>query len=420
MVNFPFSTTALKVEQPIGVYYVAILPAELLLQVAFSDALSARYVDGTQSYVLDGTQRLPQPKRLEPIANYLNRVDAAFPNTIILAANYRKEDGALEDDPADETDEEADQKLGGQQNDTDSEKKPEDRRWSVVEDGNGVCSITIPTKDKLAAIIDGQHRLFAFAHARAERRSMQLICSIFLDLPKPYQAQLFATINSTQKPVDKSLTYELFGYNVIDEPEDEWSPDKLAVYLTRRLNTEADSPLEGRVVIAPKRDEVLNALGEGKSWKVSTAVVVEGIMRLFTTNPKSDSTKLFEEPRKTRMTLEGGRNDKSPLRKAYLESNDIVIYTLVLNYLRACQQIFWDGAPKGSYITKTIGVQALFDILRTKLARRAYDNKQISVQRFVTDLEHAGAIDFTDVRFRNLSGAGRTFIRREIETAAGL
>jgi hypothetical protein len=42
---------------------------------------------------------------------------------------------------------------------------------------------------------------------------MQLICSIFFELPKPYQAQLFATINSTQKPVDKSLTYELFGYN---------------------------------------------------------------------------------------------------------------------------------------------------------------------------------------------------------------
>ena len=46
---------------------------------------------------------------------------------------------------------------------------------------------------------------------------MELLCAIFVDLPKPFQAQLFATINSTQKPVNKSLTYEMFGYNVDDE-----------------------------------------------------------------------------------------------------------------------------------------------------------------------------------------------------------
>lgn len=98
--------------------------------------------------------------------------------------------------------------------------------------GKDFYRLTIPTNETLAAVIDGQHRLFAFAKADADKRlDIQLICAVFLDLPKPLQAQLFATINSTQKAVDRSLTFELFGYNVSDETEAYWTPDKLAVFL---------------------------------------------------------------------------------------------------------------------------------------------------------------------------------------------
>lgn len=283
MISYPYQARALRVEQPLGAFYVVILPAELLLDVAFSDALSATYVPGAQAYELDGTQRLPQPKRLDPIAQFIDRTDAAFPNAIILAANYRKEDGLLEDvnDPADLNDSDGNASQSGRV----------DRRWFVTEDGgHGYFTLTIPTADKLAAIIDGQHRLFAFTRAMASRREMNLICSVFLDLPKPFQAQLFATINSTQKPVDKSLTYELFGYNIAEEESAFWSPDKLAVFLTRRLATDPTSPLKGRIVIAPRRDDALEELGRGAQWRVSTAVIVEGIMRLFTSNPKKDTS----------------------------------------------------------------------------------------------------------------------------------
>src|SRR5690606_26453257 len=102
-------------------------------------------------------------------------------------------------------------------------------RWTATEVEGDLCSVTIPSAKKLAAVIDGQHRLFGFVDAKPERLTMNLLCSVFLDLPKPFQAQLFATINSTQKRVDKSLTYELFGYNIDDEAENLWTPDKLAV-----------------------------------------------------------------------------------------------------------------------------------------------------------------------------------------------
>jgi len=406
MTDFPLVVNALRIEQPLGVYFVAVLKARTLLDVAYSDVLSAHLRTGEASYELDGTQRLVQPKRLQVIADYINRTDAAFPNSIILAANFRKSDGLIEDDEpeTDETDE--------------NQSELTRKSWTIEEQADGCCKLHIPTGEKLAAIIDGQHRLFAFAQARPVRLDMDLLCSVFIDLPKPIQAQLFATINSTQKPVDKSQTYELFGYNVEDEDEAYWSPDKLAVFLARKLGIDENSPLKGRIVVAPKKDDALTKLTAGIPWKVSTAVVVEGIMRLYTTNPKKDTTNLLEGERKRRTALRSLRNDKSPIREAYLTGQDAVIYTMVLNYLNACEALFWSKAKTGSFIVKTVGVQALLDILRS-FAADAYAGRDISAKYFVDRLNSARDIDFAEDKFRNASGSGRSFIRKSILAALG-
>lgn len=259
MTTFPLSVPALRVVQPMGVYYVAVIPAEVLLQVSYSDKLTAKWDAERSIYVLEGTQRPLQEKRFQQIAEYIARADSAFPNTIILAANFRQEDGLLETGP-----------------DGTAQTDAPDPRWRIADGADGSAVLTIPTKEKLAAIIDGQHRLLGFTQVKdSDRLKMQLICSVFLGLPKPFQAQLFATINSTQKAVDKSQTYELFGYNLEDEDPEEWSPDKLAVFIARRLGTDSESPLRGRVVIAAETDEELKALGVDADWRVSTAVIVD-------------------------------------------------------------------------------------------------------------------------------------------------
>ncbi|WP_394538805.1 DGQHR domain-containing protein [Lysobacter enzymogenes] len=414
MITYPYQVPALVVDQPLGVFFVTVLPAELLLEVAYSDALSATYSETAQSYELHGTQRLPQPKRLDPIAEFINRTDAAFPNAIILAANFRKEDGLSEDEPNSDTDTAGDEGIDNVGNEHEAiTNSAVDRRWRVDPNAAGGYTLTIPTKAKLAAIIDGQHRLFAFTRALARRRDMSLLCSVFLDLPKPYQAQLFATINSTQKPVDKSLTFELFGYNIAEEGSEYWSPDKLAVFLARRLATDPKSPLQGRILIAPKRDQTLEALNKGADWCVSTAVVVEGIMRLFTTNPKKDTNQLLHDGTHPRLSLAHARKDRSPMREYYLSENDALIYEVVKNYLEACQITFWASAPKGSFIVKTVGVQALFDVLRLSI-KTLIDEKDIQTKRFIELLRPASAIDFAGADFRNASGSGRSIIKNAI------
>jgi DNA phosphorothioation-associated DGQHR protein 1 len=414
MIKYPYQVSAILVEQPLGVFFVAVLPAELLLEVAYSDALSATYSETAQSYDLHGTQRLPQPKRLDPISEFINRTDAAFPNAIILAANFRQEDGLSEDEPSSDADTDADVVVDDANVECEAvAAHGVDRRWKVDQKADGSYTLTIPTNAKLAAIIDGQHRLFAFTRALAHRRGMPLLCSIFLDLPKPYQAQLFATINSTQKPVDKSLTFELFGYNIAEERSEYWSPDKLAVFLARRLATDQKSPLRGRILIAPKRDQTLEALNKGADWRVSTAVVVEGIMRLFTTNPKKDTNQLLHDGTHPRSSLALSRNDRSPMRDFYLSGNDALIYEVVKNYLEACQATFWNTAADGSFIVKTVGVQALFDVLRLSI-KTVIGEKNIQTTRFIELLRPAAAIDFAGAEFRNASGSGRSIIKNAI------
>lgn len=424
MVTFPFETSAILVKQPLGEFYIARLPARLLLEVAFSDVLKAVGTsDAERPYTLDGTQREPQQKRLTQIGAYIDRDDSAFPNAIIIAANIRPEDGLVEEAPADETE------LATLPGASDAEiafaatsGAKVDRRWTVIEREDGCAILRIPTPAKLAAVVDGQHRLWGFTYAKVlERLDMELSCAIYMDIPKPYQAQLFATINSNQKRVDKSLTYELFGYNIEDEDPEYWAPDKLAVFLTRRLGADPESPLNKRISIAPRKDTVLLERLKASDWKVSTAVVVDGILRLITSNPKADANFMLTPDRSTREKLAAptARKDRSPLRPAFIAKQDAVIYQLVLNYLTACDQLFWQKAKPQSFITKTVGVQALFDILR-KLAGDAFEKRVISTASFASILSGAGDIDFSEDEYRNASGSGRSIIRRAIEEKIGL
>jgi DNA phosphorothioation-associated DGQHR protein 1 len=393
--SFPIKVSALRIEQPLGVFYAAKLSAKLLLEITYSDPLRVTSESTSEAaYPLTGSQREESKIKLREIGRFIDTAEAAFPNSIILGANYR-ESGELEDNP--------------------------DFRWRVESEDEGNCiQLIIPSATKLAAIIDGQHRLHGFDHANPEKKSMELLCAIYLDLPNPYQAYLFATINFNQKKVDRSLAYLLFGFNLEQEPAESWSPEKTAVFLCRKLNTDEQSPFYQHIKVAAKDDEKL--FGEkaaDDSWAVSTATVVDGILRLFSSNPKKDRDlmhkKLIAEGR-TRSSLD---DDSSPFRTLYKQTNDKAIYIAIKNYFLAVKQVFWLHAPEKSYIKKTVGIQALFDVLNSLLKKYFEDTKNISTDFFKAHLEKAKDIDFSTEKFQ-ASGIGRSLVRRTIEERIGL
>lgn len=390
--TYPFSTPSIHITQPIGEFFIAPIPARILLETAYSHRLEAEKIE-EGIYKLKGSQRKLLETRLKQIGRYIDTVESAFPNTIILAANYRQDDDKLEENI--------------------------EERWNVKIGNNGYADITIPSPKKLAPIIDGQHRLFGFNYANDKMLDFPLVCSVFFDLPKPYQAFLFATINSNQKSVDKSQTYELFGYDIQDEPPEAWTPEKLSVFLSRKLNMEKDSPLYNRIIISAENDIVLGLSAARKKgrWMISTATIVDGILKLISGNPKEDAytmhTKKTGAGRERSILRDGKKKTSYPLREFFINENDKLIYTILKNYFIAVNNIFWENIDKSSYITKTVGVQALFDILKA-ICNESIQNKNIAVSFFSEKLQPAGDIDFSDDFFQ-ASGTGKTRIRNCIE-----
>lgn len=353
--------------------------------------------DNKGGYSIFGTQRGESKKRLEEIASFIRTTEATSPNAIILAANYDPQGRYIE------------------------EKDPQ--RWTVNESPDGSWILHIPSlSERSASIIDGQHRLHAFNKLplNASERSMELLCVVFLELPTPYHAYVFATINFNQKKVDRSLAYELFGFDVDERPARFWSPETLAVYLTRLMNTEKESPLFRSIFPVADSGKLFSDIDgqPNEDVRVSMATVVDGILRLISKNPKEDRNLVRrpenkERGRETLAPIKG-----VPLRALYIQSNDKAIYDLLCNYFSAVRSTVWATAGKGSYLRKTVGVQALFDILKELLCDSPITANNFSVNVLTATLQPCSNLDPNGDKYQ-ASGIGRSDIRRDLLKALG-
>lgn len=380
--------SAIKVQQPLGDFYIAKIPANELLSISTSSV--TRY---NKEGRLIGTQRPLDSSRLKLIANFIKSQEMSFPTSILLAANVDSEGGIIEE-PS--------------------------NRWKIRNTNiSDVVEIEIP--DGISSIIiDGQHRLNAFNYTDDSYRAIELVCSIFLDLPNPYQAYLFATINGNQKRVDKSLALELFGYDVEDTPSETWSPEKLAVYLTRKFNFKSDSPLFQKIKLAPLFSDIETSVDKNK-WLLSTAAMVEGIMLLISSNPQMDRDYLAMKHSlwskcNTRSDLRKLRDDKkrdnSVLRSLYIENRDDEIYDIIYRYFHAVNDILWRNPNKDSIIFKTIGISVLFDLLKSILRT---NNPQHSYHSYIQQIAD---VDYTSNYF-SLSGGGKAKLKRILKYKLG-
>lgn len=383
MNEFPMKLPAIKVEQPLGDFYVVSIPAEILLKVCYT--IRAEILDGYEdqsiSHVgafinkLVGNQRITTKSRLEEIKRYTETVDASFPNSIILGVNYSS-DGILVTD--------------------------EDVRWDIEKKESGFYYLTIPTEKKLASIIDGQHRVFGFSNSNC--KDMELLCSVYLDLPLAYHGRIFTNININQRRVDKNLAYNLFQFDMEQGEPPSWSPETLAVYFTRVLSEDKSSPLRGKIK--------LGVVNGGSSSTISMASIIDGILSLITNNPKTDrdilQTKKVSEGRDRNMLL--SMSSKAPLRKLYLDNKDKTLFDIILNFLDGVVSHLW----KFSVFKKTLGMQACFDFLKIICEDDGYLHFDIDKL-----LDKASFVNFDDPFF-GVQSKLRVRIKNTLIVASGI
>lgn len=139
-------------------------------------------------------------------------------------------------------------------------------------------------------IVDGQHRLAAMKslydeiknnHYRSNEDSkileylenFRFNCTLLLNYDFWEQAQVFADVNFTQKKVDKSLYYTIYGMHYSTNPEDyKRNYIYIAHNLVRYANTSPSSPLNnGIMMLGPKQSS--------RKGYISQACLAEEIMK---------------------------------------------------------------------------------------------------------------------------------------------
>lgn len=111
--------------------------------------------------------------------------------------------------------------------------------------------IFIPKNDRICLIVDGQHRFYGlkkFYESIKEKEKkekildFQFITSILLGYDTFQVAEVFANVNFNQKPVNKSLYYDIFGSSVKEKNE-----IQLAHFLALHMQNNDASPLKGMI-----------------------------------------------------------------------------------------------------------------------------------------------------------------------------
>lgn len=137
-------------------------------------------------------------------------------------------------------------------------------------------TLFIPKNKRICLIVDGQHRFYGlkrfYESAKPEIQSrinkFEFITTILIGFDPFQVGQVFANVNFHQKPVNRSLYYDIFGASSTDKNE-----IQLAHYLVLHLQNSLESPLEGMIKL----------LGKGYGL-FSQAFLVEKMLIHFSTN----------------------------------------------------------------------------------------------------------------------------------------
>ncbi len=385
-------TRALRVDQPFGEFFVVQLSAEELLSLTFSDS----YREDESK--LTGSQRAISIQRKKLLGAYIKSRDCAFPNSIILAANYTEE-GLLNIE--------------------------KEKRWKVEVTNEGSSepeySLVIPECVKLSAIIDGQHRIAGFEESSEEFKGMNLVCSVYLDLPPSLQAFLFATINLNQQPVTKNHAYGLFAYELSEGQVESWSPDKVAISIANEMHKRG-AFFKGRLKNAAINS--IKSIRKGPEWNVSVAAVVDSVLRLISKKPKFDRLAL-REASKGSILRSNLQDDGAPLRELYLNNFDEVVFDIVENCFSSIIKVNPSVTEGGQCLTKTVGIQGVFEFLSFYITnsiekKGSLKDVDLSEDQFVSLLTNMDKVDFTLPMFMASSAVGKRKVKDTLLYISGL
>lgn len=220
----------LPVEQPIGIFYIASIPAVVLLKTLKN---VHRSMGG------DGVQRDASKSRIKEIASFCSNTDSVFPTPIIVSV-YN----------------------------------------NVVELDEDKKIISFDDNTTIGEVLDGQHRLLGLEDSDNSNHFDMPVVFMFGLTPEE-KAYIFSIINSKQTKVNQSLLYDLF------ELTSKRSPQKTAHEIARSMNSMQESPFFNRL-------KMLGTKEAGQDFAtLSQGTFAQSVMMLYSKHPNKDKERLY-------------------------------------------------------------------------------------------------------------------------------
>lgn len=350
-ITFPI----LRLQQPIGEFYVAQIAHNDLLQICDFDVRRILVEREVETYL--GIQRPLVKGRVAELHQYVNSIDATFPTGIIIAVPEASV--SIDEDKSTMT----------LSNVMDVDDEADRIYWR-----------------RIARVLDGQHRLAGLERFKGE--AFDLSVTIFVGLDISDQAMIFATVNLAQTKVNSSLVYDLYALAKHRSPER--TCHEIAVALDRNER----SPFYKRI----KR---LGVATPGKTQAtLSQATVVNRILAHMSDNPALD-----------RDWLRRGRHLAAPspeehnrliFRSHFLKGEDFQIADIVWNYFEAVAKrwpVAWASTGRGDILPRTNGYRALMRLLRYAYRYFTQGDEVIETQQFSSLFEKVRRDAFTVSEF---------------------
>ncbi len=334
MTTSKLNLDVLRVQQPIGEFFLASISARDLVSISFSDVrrLASNERD-IEKYL--GIQRPVSSRRIKQIKKYIEGSDATFPTAVIVAVDER----CAELDSRDGTVGVLTLRPFVPESDSDEEEI---------------------TWNRVAKVLDGQHRIAAFMDEENEYeyayqgRDFQINLAIFVGADISEQANIFATVNLAQTKVNRSLVYDL------TELAKTRSPQRTCHNVAVMLDSEESSPLHQRI----KR--LGTATPGRKKEPLTQAAFVESLVRFISTDPVSDRNDLLDGKKLAK--AEASNLVQCPFRNLFIDKKDVEIAEIVFNFFSAVRNKWpksWNNLEAtGNLLPKSNAFKALMKFLR--------------------------------------------------------
>ncbi len=236
----------------------------------------------------------------------------------------------------------------------------------------------------------------------AETVPFELVVTIFVGLDIAEQANIFATVNIKQTKVSKSLVYDLEAYSKTR------SPQKMEHEITLALAKHPKSPFYGKIKRLGKK--------EGQFETLTQAALVEEIISLISKDAMKDRDYLIRQEKEAFSVFRKGLSrtayeDNLIFRNVFINGDDSLILKTLTAFFLTVQEKWpnaWDKENNNSILNRTVGINALFRVLR-EYCREIYlkngDYKIVNREEF---REYFDKIDLNNDYFENLDAKSAT------------